>query len=224
MALQGNLKDMSLANLVQVNCQEIRTARLTLAHQGQTAAIFIADGQVVHAENDFEQGEQVFFRALVWQDGTFTLDTEMPSPARTIRTPWPALLLEGMKRASELQSKVKPAMEPSSNPKSNPDLLSRLKKIEGVAGAVLASSDGIVLNTDIPDSDGDREAAVAVFIGGAARQLSESLQLGEFQHGVVFWGNRRVLVLQTPDRYCGLVLSEHGSPALVARAAAQIFK
>lgn len=224
MALQGNLKDMSLANLVQMNCQEMRTARLTLAHQGQTAAIFIADGQVVHAENDSEQGEQVFFRALAWQDGTFALDTDILSPARTIQSPWSALLLEGMKRASELQAQEKLAAESLSNSRSNTALLARLKKIEGVRGVVLASSDGIVLNTDLADGDGDREAAVAVFIGGAARQLSESLELGEFQHGVVLAGDYRVLVMQTTDRYCGLVLNERGSPALVASAAGQVFK
>lgn len=222
MGLQGNLKDMSLANLVQVNCQEMRTVRLTLAHRGQTAEIFIADGQVVHANSGAVQGEQVFYKALAWQDGTFSLDTDIPSPARTIQSPWSALVLEGMKRANDLQAEEKRALQTSS--KSSSDLLARLGKIEGVGGVVLASSDGIILDTTIADSDGEREAAVAVFLGGAARQLGESLQLGEFQHGVVSSGNRRLLILQTIDRFCGLVLGERGSPALVASAAAQIFK
>jgi len=223
MPLQGNLKEMSLANLIQVNCQEVRTARLTLAHQGQSAVVFISDGQVVHAESDTGQGEEVFYRALAWHDGTFALDADVPSPARTIQTPWPALLLEGMKRATEYQAQTKNAAS-SSESKPDAKLLQQLRKLEGVSGAVLASSDGVVLNSDLSDSDGESEAAVAVFIGGAARQMSESLPLGKFQHGVVFWKNRRVLVLQTPDRYCGLLLSEHGSPAIIANAALGIFK
>lgn len=225
MALQGNLKDMSLANLIQVNCQAVRTARLSLTHQGQTAAIFIADGQVVHAENGSQQGDLVLYQALAWDDGTFTVDTDVPSPARTIQTPWSALLLEGMKRVAEMQkTQDNSAMENTSDSKPNADMLQRLKKIDGVAGVVLASSDGVVLNSDIPQSDGEREAAVAVFIGGAARQLSESLQLGKFQHGIVLWEKQRVLVVETPDHYYGLVLGEHSSPAIVANAVAQLFK
>ncbi len=222
MPLQGNLKEMSLANLIQINCQEMRTARLSLLHQGQTASIFFSDGQVVHAENGTNKGESVIYQALTWDDGTFTLDTDVPAPERTIQTSWPVLLLEGMKRAAEWQTEVDRAVESLAEPKMSPDQLGQLKAIDGVTGAVIASSDGVVQSSDIPDSDGEREAAVAVFVGGAARQIAETLSLGKFQHGIVFWKNRRVLVLGTPDRYFGLVLGEHGSPALVANAAARI--
>ncbi len=223
MPLQGNLKDMSLANLIQINCQEMRTARLSLLHQGKTADIFFSDGQVVHAENETKSGEEVIFQSLSWDDGTFTLDTDVPAPERTINTAWPILLLEGMKRAAEWQREIDRAVESLSiEGKKGSDTLSQLKAIDGVAGAVIASSDGVVQSSDIPDSDGEREAAVAVFVGGAARQITDALQLGTFQHGIVFWKNRRVLVLQTSDRYFGLVLGEHGSPALVATAAMRI--
>ncbi len=223
MPLQGNLKDMSLANLIQINCQEMRTARLSLLHQGKTAAIFFSDGQVVHAENETKSGEEVIYQSLSWDDGTFTLDTDVPAPERTINTAWPILLLEGMKRAAEWQREIDRAVESLSiEGKKGSDTLSQLKAIDGVAGAVIASSDGVVQSSDISDSDGEREAAVAVFVGGAARQIGDVLQLGNFQHGIVFWKNRRVLVLQTSDRYFGLVLGEHGSPALVATAAMRI--
>ncbi len=223
MPLQGNLKEMSLANLIQINCQEMRTARLTLAHQGKTASIFFSDGQVVHAENESSSGEQVIYQSLSWDDGTFTLDTDVPPPERTIQTAWPVLLLEGMKRAAEWQKEIDRAVDSlSPEVKKSPDMLNQLKAIDGVAGAVIASSDGVVQSTDISDSDGEREAAVAVFVGGAARQIGDLLQLGKFQHGIVFWKNRRVLVLETPDRYFGLVLGEHGSPALVASATMRI--
>lgn len=226
MPLQGNLKEMSLANLIQLNCQEMRTARITLLHQGQTASIFFSDGQVVHAENESDSGEQVIYTSLTWDDGTFTLDTDVPPPKRTIQTAWPVLLLEGMKRAAEWKNEVDRAVEglSSTEAKKSTDVMSQLKAIDGVAGAVIASSDGVIQSKDISDSDGEREAAVAIFVGGAAKQIGDSLQLGKFQHGIVFWRNRRVLVLETPDRYFGLVLSEHGSPALVANAAVRILE
>src|SRR5574341_2242550 len=101
MPLQGSLKDMSLANLIQVNCQEMRSARLSLSHQGQTADIFLADGQVVHAQSGAQQGEPVVYEALTWDAGSFALDLDVPAPTHTIQTPWNALLLEGMKRAAQ---------------------------------------------------------------------------------------------------------------------------
>ena len=105
-----------------------------------------------------------------------------------------------------------------------PDTLTQLRALDGVAGAVIAASDGIVLGSDVPGSDGENEAAAAVFTGAAADQLGQALQLGTFGHGLVALKNKRLLVLQQPDRYIGLVLSENASPTIVATAANEILK
>jgi hypothetical protein len=51
----------------------MRTARLSLLHQGKSADIFFSDGQVVHAENETKSGEDVIFQSLSWDDGTLRL-------------------------------------------------------------------------------------------------------------------------------------------------------
>ena len=86
------------------------------------------------------------------------------------------------------------------------------------------ASDGVVLAASVPDSEGETEAAVAVFVGTAANQLGQELNLDAFDHGVVSLGNKRILVLQQPDRYVGLLLGENVSAAVVTRAANQAFK
>ena len=104
------------------------------------------------------------------------------------------------------------------------DTLAELKAIDGIMGVVISSTDGVVLGVDIPGSDGEGEAAVSVFIGAAATQLGDALQLNQFTHGVVALRNKRLVVMQQPDRFTGLVLAENSSPTIVANAAREILK
>jgi predicted regulator of Ras-like GTPase activity (Roadblock/LC7/MglB family) len=218
MPLQGNLHEMSLANLIQVNCQEMRSAQLTLQHKDQSGEVYFSDGQVVHAVLGALRGEEAMYELLVWDDGTFVLERDVPAPEKTSAVNWNALLLEGMKRVAEQPAvhKEEEAMKP--------DTLAQLRALDGVAGAVIAASDGIVLGADMPGSDGENEAAAAVFTGAAAEQLGQALQLGTFGQGLVALKNRRLLVLQQPDRYIGLILSDNASPTIVATAANEVLK
>jgi predicted regulator of Ras-like GTPase activity (Roadblock/LC7/MglB family) len=219
MPLQGNLKEMSLANLIQVNCQEMRSAHLTLAARGQTGEVFLSDGQVVHAALGEYVGEGAVYKMLAWDDGSFVLELDQPPPEKSIDVPWQELLLKGMMQLPEHQVADKQMEE-----NMHPDTLAQLRAIDGVNGVVISSSDGVVLGADVPEGDGEPEAAVAVFIGGAADQISTALQLGTFEHGLVALKNNRILVLGMPERYVGLILGERASPTIVANAAAQILR
>ncbi len=219
MPLQGNLKEMSLANLIQVNCQEMRSAHLTLTAHGQQGEVFLSDGQVIHAALGAYIGEQAIYEMLLWEEGAFVLDLEQRPPEKSITIGWQELLLKGMMQLPERQMAPRPVEE-----KMKPDALSQLKAIDGVSGAVISACDGVVLGASIPESDGESEAAVAVFIGSASSQLGQALQLDAFQHGTVVLRNKRILVLEQPDRYIGLLLGENASPAIVASAATQVLK
>ena len=100
-AVRGNLRTMSLPNIVQINCTEHNQARLQLRHQGHEASIFFADGNVVHATLNSRVGEEVVYELLTWEDGSFELEMGVAPPERTITASWSGLLLEGMRRADE---------------------------------------------------------------------------------------------------------------------------
>ncbi len=219
MPLQGNLDDMSLANLIQVNCQEMRSARLTLTHKGQKGEVFFSDGQVVHANVGTLAGADAIYELLRWDTGIFMLETDVHAPEKSVDTPWSELLLEGMKRLADWQMVEQKAEGPQA-----PGVLEKLRALNGVAGAVVAACDGIVLAADVPGSDGERESAIAVFVGLAAHQIGDALALGPFGQCVVTLKNKRVLVMAQPDRYYGLWLEENASPAIVSNAAAQVLK
>jgi predicted regulator of Ras-like GTPase activity (Roadblock/LC7/MglB family) len=196
----------------------MRSAELTLQRADQIGDVYFSDGQVVHAALGTLRGEEALYEMLTWDSGTFVLDRDVPAPEKTITISWNTLLLEGMKRVAE-QPMIRKKEEPV-----KPDTLAQLRAIDGVAGAVIAASDGIVLGADVPGSDGENEAAATVFTGSAAEQLGQALQLGAFGHGLVALKNKRLLVLQQPDRYVGLVLGENASPTIVANAANEILK
>lgn len=107
MGMQGNLQDMAVADLIQQYCQDRKTAQLKIDHADQQAVIFIKEGNVVHAISGDLSGEEVVFQALMWVEGTFSMDTGIESPDVTITRNWSSLLLEGMRYQDEEILKAK---------------------------------------------------------------------------------------------------------------------
>ena len=90
-----------------------------------------------------------------------------------------------------------------------------LNEMDMVSGAVIVARDGTVL-AEAVESNAEKEGAVAVFVGNAADQIGEAMALGPFDWGVIAMGRDRMLVLEQPDFFVGLLLTEKASPALVA--------
>lgn len=101
MSTQGNLQDISVADLIQQNCHARKTARLTLRAHGEEATVFFASGNVIHATLGELQGEEVIYRVLNWTEGRFELEPDLRAPRTTIQRTWSGLLLEGARRLDE---------------------------------------------------------------------------------------------------------------------------
>lgn len=93
---------MSVADIIQVNCQDRKTASVTLKSQGNEAVIFFKDGVVVHAYTGSLSGEEAIYSILSWDDGEFNLEVGVQAPESTIKRNWSGLLLEGARRLDEL--------------------------------------------------------------------------------------------------------------------------
>src|SRR5512133_3259718 len=102
MGMLGNLKDMAIADLIQHNCQDRKVAALTIQHANHRAVLYFNAGNVAHAVlDDQEQGENVIYQILTWEDGTFNLEAGVEPPTTTITRNWTGLLLEGARRLDE---------------------------------------------------------------------------------------------------------------------------
>ena len=206
MPLEGSLKDLSLVNLIQLNCQEMNEVKINLEYLGKEGIIFCSGGNMVHAATGPLTGEKAVYELLRWNEGTFHLQNGVMPPERSIDRNWNIILLEGMQRIDEGEI----SMEDRLN-----KLAHDLSEMASVSGSVVVARDGTVLAEAI-ESNAEKEGAVAVFTGNAAGQIGEAMALGAFDWGVVSMGQDRMLVLEQPDFFVGLLLTEQASPALVA--------
>jgi predicted regulator of Ras-like GTPase activity (Roadblock/LC7/MglB family) len=222
--MQGNLSDMSVADLIQHASQDGKRARLWLEREGQQAEIYFQAGQVTHAVSSDLTGEPAVFALLEWESGQFRLDPEVEASERTVTRSTAGLLLEGARLQDERRSAASPGESRMSSPARSgtegemADVVEALGRVDGVSGVVLVAADGVVLAHQM-QGDPEKEGAVAAFIGAAAEQVGEAMSLGEFKRAVAGVGGGNILVFKHSGYFAGLLLAENASAALVASKA-----
>jgi response regulator RpfG family c-di-GMP phosphodiesterase len=100
-SVTGNLKDISLADVVQLLTNGRKTGMLHLRKGDEEAQVFITDGMVINSFYRNLKGETAFYRLLEWEEGEFALKTEVTMPEQVIHMPTQNLMLEGFRRIDE---------------------------------------------------------------------------------------------------------------------------
>ncbi len=95
--LAGNLKEIPIADLVQLFSTGRKTGVLTLNRGEETGQIFFENGDVINAFYKDLEGEDAFYQLIRWEDGTFQLTSEITMPERKIEAPTAHLIMEGMR-------------------------------------------------------------------------------------------------------------------------------
>jgi predicted regulator of Ras-like GTPase activity (Roadblock/LC7/MglB family) len=165
--MKGNLHDMGVADLIQHNCQDRKTAQVSIQHSGREAVLFFQDGDVVHAGLGDKAGEEVIYEILQWEDGSFETENSVKPPAKTITKNWSSLLLEGARRLDEHASNA-PQTVPEERMEVTPmatNLEGILKEmggeVTGYIASVVAGMDGINLASHSRSTKVDTEALSA---------------------------------------------------------------
>jgi hypothetical protein len=99
--MKGRLEDMAVADLIQHNCQDHKTARVQLKNGRERGELFFKNGNVVHASLDDRTGEQAVYQMMNWDQGTFELFAEVDPPEISITRNWTSLLLEAARITDE---------------------------------------------------------------------------------------------------------------------------
>jgi predicted regulator of Ras-like GTPase activity (Roadblock/LC7/MglB family) len=105
MGMMGSLNDMAIADLIQLNCLDRKTAKLQIQHASQQATIFFKNGNFVHAVLGNQVGEEVIYQILKWKDGKFNLERGVEPPTVSNHRSWSSVLMEGARRLDEYESK-----------------------------------------------------------------------------------------------------------------------
>lgn len=103
MALEGNLTDLSLPNILQMMCLERRTLGLELKRGAERGVIHFEHGDIVHAETKGLAGEEAVYHLLAWREGDFKTCDAVKLNYRSIAARWDQMLMEGMRRLDEFE-------------------------------------------------------------------------------------------------------------------------
>jgi predicted regulator of Ras-like GTPase activity (Roadblock/LC7/MglB family) len=193
MAMQGNLQDMTVADLIQHNCQDRKTAQLVVEHDRHQATLFFEEGNVVHASSGDLQGEEVIYRILNWEEGQFSLEIGIEPPAANISRSWTALLLEGARRLDEentsptFNQEVKPMATRKKSELLADALAELLEESSDIEGAAVVGVDGLVYSANVPQRTLDENmvgaASAAAF--GLSKRSVEQLKRGNLAQTLI---------------------------------------
>jgi predicted regulator of Ras-like GTPase activity (Roadblock/LC7/MglB family) len=193
MAMQGSLKEMSVADIIQHTCQDRRLALLSVTEAtGGIARIYFKDGAVIHATNGPLVGEEAVYRALSWSDGTFTLEVGVNSPEVTIEKNWSSLVMEGVKRLDEygqeglLEKEQIDKIEDEKSKAVQDTLQLLLSNSKEYMGAAIVGSDGYIRFNRLEENrDESVVAAVAASLHNLGNRASRLLSMGNFKSGIL---------------------------------------
>jgi CheY-like chemotaxis protein/predicted regulator of Ras-like GTPase activity (Roadblock/LC7/MglB family) len=229
-ALEGNLKMMSLASIIQINCEERNQAQLILHYQGREGAIYFKGGEMIHAEVGDLSGEEAVYSLLTWNEGAFQLKMGAEPSLRTIDKPWSGILLEGMRRIDETTAGWSPDWDdedelPPQEPEN--DLAQRIIKsvanIRDVGGALICDLDGTVLAREM-SGDVEGERSLAVFIKDKGDLIGGFLDGGRLERVVLSGAKERIYLQLRGDHLLMLDLAVKASAETVYESVEMIYK
>jgi CheY-like chemotaxis protein len=208
-AVRGNLRDLGLASIISVNCNEHNQAELLIRRQGRLAAIYFEDGTIVHATLEDQEGDDVVYELLSWEDGSFALQQGVPPPKRTVRTDWTGLVLEGMRRIDDEISDL--GLELHEGEGHQDENLNRvaeaLKALERIEAVVICSQGGELLG-QAANADPIEKATLIAFMGHRAGTLGILLNAGRVKQVVLAEEKRGTMILPHNQNLVGLSLAE----------------
>jgi len=98
---RGNLKQISLLDILRMLTSGRRTGRLEIQHAGKNGEVFIDQGIIVHAASGTQLGERVVYTLMGWLEGEFLFTPDVASPEKSIGTTTEQLLLEAARQAEQ---------------------------------------------------------------------------------------------------------------------------
>ena len=101
MAFQGSLKELPLADIVQLVAVSGKTGMFSLTRAAERGVVYIQNGQITHAKVGDTEGEDAIYTLALWGQGDFQFSPGVESDARTITRSNTNLLMEAARRSDE---------------------------------------------------------------------------------------------------------------------------
>jgi len=176
---EGNLRDFSLADLLQILELNRASGTLTLSHRGRSGVLTCREGLVVGARLGDRGGEEAIYALFHWDGGSFTFSgVEPDEPLPPVGAPHADLVREGILRM---------------------DAWKRIRR----ECPGLTSGARLVAVPDTPhESDDETTRLIVQTPGLTLSQLAKTLGSGEIATAtavLALWTDGRVQVVAAPD-------------------------
>lgn len=204
MALVGDLKDLALVDIIQINCVGRNTARLTVNYPTGEGVFYFQDGEIVDARFGNLVGIEAVYKALNYEEGSFRIDAGMTSPTRTIFEQWAGILMEGMRLIDEARNNA--GSDASVSQGQYQALANDLVKVRGIEGALVTMPDG-QLQAGVNIKSPDRVAALVAFLVHSGVAVGSPLGTGRLQRLSILNGDQKVTVIDQSEFIVALAYS-----------------
>ncbi|MBN1919320.1 MAG: DUF4388 domain-containing protein [Verrucomicrobia bacterium] len=184
MGLAGNLRDLSITNLIELSCVEKTRSQLLVKTRSGDAIVFFDRGNIVHARCGDLKGTAALYHILRLTDGEFRVTTSVAAPERTIFESWKGLVLDGMRVLDETQ-RIKDTIAHG--------LAEELKALSGILRLLVVSKDGAVVHQQ-GAADPERAYALSAFLTTHGAALSDMLHFGPLNYAAYVRGNEKEFV------------------------------
>jgi CheY-like chemotaxis protein len=217
---RGVLRQVSLEDVIQMECLNRNSSILEVSGGKWTGQIFIKDGSILHAQMGDRNGEAALNKILALKGGEFNLKPFVEPPRQSIDGPWEFLLMEAarmrdeaanaepeMSAAAELAA-LPPPMPRPAPPVRVSDIVPPPGDFIPAAGGnrptridelVVCSNKGEVLYEWQCSNNTDRISFLE-FLSQKSVQLGEGLNLGTFDRLEMEGEQTRVVAQVKTDR------------------------
>ena len=190
----GLLGEMGLVDLMQTVEIGRKTGKLFIENRLQRGQVSFREGKVCDARSGRLSGERAFYRMLVWNDGTFSMEFSAHDDADVIELSTQGLLMEGMRRVDEWGRLIEqlPPLEHRFEIDFT-ELVDRLAEIPDEINALLRLFDGrrtlieVVDETDFGDLEALEIASKLYFEGLIFDVADREPVASEGAHRVEAW-------------------------------------
>lgn len=202
MALIGNLKELNLVNLIQLNCIEKKVAKLTFNYRGKIGVIYFDNGEIPHAQFDGKSGPDAIHKAIHIPEGEFKIEEEIRTNIRTNDVKWSELILEGMRIFDESQIG------------QDQYYTEFVRKIEhadkNILAVMILMKDGSLrANTDLQESEISLYCAMLSFFAVKAQNVGRQSGLGYLKSAAISFSDKTLMVFdKDPDIICVFLSSK----------------
>ncbi len=202
MALIGNFREFNIVNLIQLNCIEKKTARLTFNYMGKIGVIYFEGGEITHAQFGNLTGPDAVYKALRITEGEFKVEEGVKTNIRTNDIKWSELILEGMRLLDETQATQGEVYR---------SLITALMSIDKVIAALVVKKEGAVPEGFSDFEEVELYSNVISFFSILLNRSSKLTSLSFFKKAVVTFDDKILLVVDKGSHVVGVFLSPNVS-------------